>query len=151
MAAKAVSVLTVVATLAVFCVGCREEPETPTTGESAYQVNWPVTRGRELYEQYCLSCHGTDGRRDGYNSDMLPVRPADLTDRTRMAELTDEALAGVIREGGPAAGLSVVMPAFGASLEEQEVEYLVAYLRALSGQPAAEAASTAQDGEEKGE
>jgi len=38
----------------------------------------PVS-GREMYMQYCASCHGKDGRGDGPAATALKVAPTDLT------------------------------------------------------------------------
>lgn len=111
--------------------GCREDPETPTTTESAYRVNWPQTRGGELYKHYCAACHGDRGRGDGYNSGAMSTKPRDLTDAAHMAALSDERLTRVLRDGGPAANLGPLMPAFGATLEPEELENLIAHLRTL--------------------
>jgi mono/diheme cytochrome c family protein len=35
--------------------------------------------GRELYVQYCSSCHGKDGRGNGPVSPQLKIKPPDLT------------------------------------------------------------------------
>jgi len=35
--------------------------------------------GRALFDQYCVSCHGADGRGDGPAAAGLAKRPADLT------------------------------------------------------------------------
>ena len=111
--------------------GCREDPETPTTTESAYRVNWPQTRGGELYKHYCAACHGPGGRADGYNSGALSTKPRDLTDAAHMSPLSDEHLTRVLRDGGPAADLGPLMPAFGATLKPEELAYLIAHLRTL--------------------
>ncbi len=39
----------------------------------------PQVAGRALYDQYCVSCHGADGRGDGPAAEGLARRPADLT------------------------------------------------------------------------
>lgn len=39
----------------------------------------PQATGRALYDQYCLSCHGVQGRGDGPAAAGLARRPADLT------------------------------------------------------------------------
>lgn len=125
--------------------GCREQPDTPTTTETSYRVEWPVTRGKELYRHYCTSCHGADGLGDGYNSEAMGVAPRNLTDRARMAAMDDAALARLITGGGPAAGLGAMMPAFGATLEERELKYVIAFLRAISGQGDEESAAGHSD------
>jgi mono/diheme cytochrome c family protein len=35
--------------------------------------------GRDLFELYCATCHGSDGKGNGPAADALKVRPADLT------------------------------------------------------------------------
>ena len=37
-----------------------------------------LKKGRALYEQYCVSCHGREGRGDGPAASALKVRPPDL-------------------------------------------------------------------------
>jgi len=133
--------------------GCREDPETPTTTESAYRVNWPQTRGGELYKHYCAACHGDRGRGDGYNSGAMSTKPRDLTDAAHMAALSDDRLRGVLRDGGLAANLGPLMPAFGATLKPEELQYLIAHLRTLyrpeekSGPPQNPADSTETKGQ----
>lgn len=39
----------------------------------------PQVTGRALYDQYCVSCHGAEGRGDGPAAAGLARRPADLT------------------------------------------------------------------------
>ena len=46
--------------------GCGREPEPPTAGAL-------------LYQRYCASCHGIDGRGDGPAAAALQPRPTDLT------------------------------------------------------------------------
>jgi mono/diheme cytochrome c family protein len=54
----------------------RVPPETPTTAEG-------VARGREIFAQACVSCHGPQGRGDGQqvmtDNAGFPVKPRDLT------------------------------------------------------------------------
>ena len=142
--------LTVVMLIAFagLAVGCREAPETPTTTGSAYHVDWPAARGKELYKNHCMICHGSGARGDGYNAGWMQVRPRDLTDAGRMGSLADDDLKRILREGGGAAGLSLAMPAFGATLDDEDIDYLAVYLRSLSGTAAQKAADTPVVGEE---
>jgi putative copper resistance protein D len=41
-----------------------------------------IVRGKELYVQNCLGCHGPQGRGDGALGRSLPDKPADLTERS---------------------------------------------------------------------
>ncbi len=38
-----------------------------------------IKKGHALYTQYCVSCHGTEGKGDGPAASALKVRPPDLT------------------------------------------------------------------------
>lgn len=38
-----------------------------------------IENGRKLFNQYCISCHGVDGKGDGPVASSLKVAPADLT------------------------------------------------------------------------
>jgi len=74
------------------------------------------TFGRELYEQSCVSCHGSDGGG-------TPGRPA-IGPGSDAVQLTDQQLRGVM-EVGPGA-----MPSF-SRLSPEQLESLVEYVRQL--------------------
>jgi mono/diheme cytochrome c family protein len=64
---KSIAGLTVGVLLVVFsfAAGSQESPE--------------AQRGQNLYEQYCMDCHGLRGHGDGVLAEDLKVAPADLT------------------------------------------------------------------------
>jgi mono/diheme cytochrome c family protein len=126
---------TLLVVVAVILAGCGEPPDTPETTESAYKVNWPQTRGGELFARYCAACHGDRGQADGYNVAALAVRPRDFSNAERMMLIDDARLTAVIRDGGSPRGLSPLMPAFGHSLTDEETRFLVAFLRTLHQAP----------------
>ena len=87
---------------------------------------------KEIYRFYCAQCHGSEGKGDGINDlPEMPVSPRDHTSRSEMSKLTDDEIISVIKEGGEATGKSTVMPPFGKTLNEDEIEALRAYLREL--------------------
>jgi ubiquinol-cytochrome c reductase cytochrome b subunit len=72
-------------------------------------------RGAQLFAtRGCVRCHGKEGIGGGKGPDLQLVRK----------RLKPAAMAKQIRDGG------LEMPAFGASLTDQEIKNLVAYLRA---------------------
>ena len=80
----------------------------------------PEVTGRSLYGEFCVSCHGAEGRGDGPAADGLDRKPADLT---RIAARNGGVypLAGVIStiDGYTRAREdNLTMPEFGVMLED---------------------------------
>lgn len=78
-----------------------------------------------LYTQRCALCHGEDGRGHGPAAATLRPPPRDFGDPAWQASVTDQQLAKIVVEGGPAVGKSASMP---ASLDLQGKPAVVAAL-----------------------
>lgn len=60
--------------------GARQQRVTtapPATEDQTLPFSY-VPSGKQMYQQYCASCHGARGRGDGPLSSFLKTRPADL-------------------------------------------------------------------------
>ena len=90
-----------------------------------------LARGKATYKELCAKCHGSGGKGDGKEAATLETKPKDLTDCARMAKFSDDELFRIAKEGGKAAGLSNDMPAYADSLEDDEIQDVVAFLRTL--------------------
>lgn len=88
--------------------------------------------GLPLYQLYCATCHGPEGRGDGPAAPPDP-KPADHTDAQYMATLTDRDLYCVIHRGGAAIGKSALMAPWGTVLNPEQLLDVLAYVRSLSG------------------
>jgi len=97
-------------------------------------LNYEQSNGQKLFERYCAVCHGTAGEGDGFNAFNLNPKPRDLSDRTAMQRFSDQQLFAAISQGGAERGKSNLMPAWGHTLNERQVRYLVTYIRTL-GEP----------------
>jgi cytochrome c553 len=95
----------------------------------------PLLHGREVFEQNCIMCHGADAKGTGQLAAALPVRPANLTDCKLTAEDPVEVVQGIIRHGGPYAGRSSVMPAFGTVLSSSDIADVARYVKSLCADP----------------
>ena len=89
-------------------------------------------RGKEVYEESCAHCHGTEGRGDGSAAENLLPRPRDFTRglykirSTEAGELpTDQDLYDIITEGMPGSS----MPGWETSLNANDRWELVAYIK----------------------
>ena len=90
-----------------------------------------VEEGKKLYGQYCASCHGQSGKGDGPAAAALNPKPRDHTDREYMSKLSDDDLLKVIKNGGASVGKSPLMPPWGASLNDDQIKDVIAYVRTL--------------------
>ena len=89
-------------------------------------------RGKEVYEESCAHCHGTEGRGDGSAAENLLPRPRDFTRglykirSTESGELpTDQDLFDIITIGMPGSS----MPGWETSLSADDRWELVAYIK----------------------
>jgi mono/diheme cytochrome c family protein len=90
--------------------------------------------GKKLYETRCAVCHGPDGKAAIPAAQALHPKPRDHTDGAYMNALSNEHLAKVIKEGGPAVGKSPLMPPQ-ADLNAQQLEDVIAFVRSLAVPP----------------
>src|SRR5215510_7423686 len=93
-----------------------------------------VDAGEKLYQTRCSPCHGPDGKAATPTAQALNPKPRDHTDGAYMNQLSNEHLAKVIKNGGPAVGKSAIMPAQ-SDLNDQQIEDLVAFVRTLAVPP----------------
>lgn len=87
--------------------------------------------GEAKFQQLCTVCHGAGGAGDGPAAAGLNPKPRDMTDPEWQAEVDDEHIKTVTRDGGAAVGLAPTMTAFG-QLSDEELDNIVAYIRSLA-------------------
>ena len=44
------------------------------------KIDVAVQRGQVIYQQYCSTCHGPQGKGDGISATGLPIKPQNLTE-----------------------------------------------------------------------
>ena len=93
-----------------------------------------IEAGGKLYQARCAPCHGPDGKAMTPTAQALNPKPRDHTDGAYMNQLSNEHLAKVIKNGGPAVGKSQIMPPH-ADLNDQQIEDMVAFVRTLAIPP----------------
>ena len=104
-------------------------------GQSATAHQAVLGRGKQMYVQYCASCHGDAGKGDGPGGANLAVKPQDLSVGAVMNPLPDEFLHRIIADGPQSVGLSALMPPFRPQLGDRQINEIIAYVRTLA-QPA---------------
>ena len=86
----------------------------------------------QVFKFYCAQCHGLQGKGDGPNvTDDFGTDPRNFTDKEEMEKLSDADIKNVVLDGGPSVSKSELMPPWGKTLTEQQVDELVKHLRKL--------------------
>lgn len=86
--------------------------------------------GAALYKTNCASCHGDSGKGDGPAGQYLNPRPADLGEVVKTVK--EEEIFKAIKEGGQAVGKSPLMAPFGATLSDEEIKAIMAYIKTFA-------------------
>jgi mono/diheme cytochrome c family protein len=110
----------------------------PAEYANARSTRWgdaaAIARGQQLFQTYCLMCHGADGKGTGPVAKGLAHPPADLTHHFHRAPGDGDAyLFWRVSEGGqvePFKSSQSAMPAFKAVLSEDQRWDVLAYVHA---------------------
>ena len=91
-----------------------------------------AAEAEQVFKFYCAQCHGFEGRGKGPNvTKDFPVTPRDFTNATEMSKLTDNYIRGIVMDGGPSQSKSPLMPPWGKTISDAEVNGLIKHLRGL--------------------
>jgi mono/diheme cytochrome c family protein len=88
-----------------------------------------LTRGKKLYAQYCITCHGATGTGDGAGAAGLDPKPRSFADPAVVAE-SDGALYWKITTGRGS------MPPWKGIIPERQIWETITYMRSLVPTPA---------------
>ncbi|HYC57013.1 MAG TPA: c-type cytochrome [Candidatus Binatia bacterium] len=69
-----------------------------------------VSEAQTVWEVRCSTCHGAGGKGDGALAASLNPKPRDLSSPEWQKTATDEHIEKIVLSGGPAVGMSVLMP-----------------------------------------
>lgn len=85
--------------------------------------------GKAIFTQNCVMCHGIAGKGDGPAAAGLNPKPANFTDPARQREMTGAKQVHIVTAGGSSEKLSPLMPSFGDSLTDKQINDVIAYVR----------------------
>ena len=91
----------------VLAAGCSKPKPAPEAEET---VQPDVAKGKEIFAQRCVPCHGSTGHGDGPASASLNPKPRKFADGAWQTQVTDEYIEKIIKLGGAAVGKSPAMP-----------------------------------------
>lgn len=89
-----------------------------------------MAAGAEIFISVCSQCHGENGQGNGPEASTVRVPPADFTDQSVMAAISNQDMVNVLVNG-----LGDSMPAFGNMLSDDKRWAVTNYIRSLSFKP----------------
>lgn len=92
-----------------------------------------ATRGEQIYQILCWTCHGKYGRGELVAITAVRGKTGDFTDYAYMSALSDEDLYDRVQGKGPGGAKSVHGKLWAYAITEEALWDLVAYIRTLSG------------------
>lgn len=91
-----------------------------------------VQKGKEIFVQRCVACHGPTGHGDGPASATLSPKPRKFADPEWQKGVTDEYIEKIVKFGGAAVGKSAAMPSNPDLNDPQVVAGLRAVVRSFN-------------------
>ena len=98
---------------------------------SAADADADAAKGQQVYQIYCITCHGATGKGDGPVGKTLTPPPRDFSVGDFKFGGTSQEIFDTISNGAAAKGGSPLMAPWGAVIPEQDRWDLVAYIRTL--------------------
>jgi mono/diheme cytochrome c family protein len=91
-----------------------------------------LAKGKTLYSQRCSTCHGEKGAGDGPIALSLPAeqKPRNLQEGKNKFATDDDKFRQLIKKGGAAVGLNVLMPAQ-SDLKDDDIDSLLLFVHSL--------------------
>ena len=86
-----------------------------------------IIRGHVAFQNYCVLCHGTEGKGDGRAAKLHTPRPFNLTQSMAPRDY----IAQVVRKGGEAMGRGKGMPPWGDQLTDEQINDTLNYLMTI--------------------
>jgi mono/diheme cytochrome c family protein len=93
---------------------------------SAQAAGGDAAKGKQIYEKFCIGCHGPKGKGDGVASKAVATPPADFTSAATKKK-SDAELLKVIENGRP----NTAMIAWKTQLPPADIQDVLAYVRSL--------------------
>ena len=136
---------------AVFVTGCRKnsnpgpdvlraaydsEPDWSDTQRSI-PLNYQQAQGKRIFYEQCVWCHADSTPAGPSNRSNLNPMPVLMNDGATLNGESDDYLRNVVTLGGLAMSKSAMMPPYGQTLTQQEIQAVIAYARVIA-QPAYE-------------
>ncbi len=112
----------ILAAMVLVTMGCTPQEMKESPGVTPLSESKPASLGQTLFEANCAACHGMSGHG---NAAMFSGKQVHFNDKNWQALTTDAHIRDVIQHG------QGMMPDFGDTFSEAELQALLQYIRSL--------------------
>lgn len=98
-------------------------------------LNYTEAQGKRLFYTYCVWCHADATPAGPSNRSNISPPPPLANDGAALNPMSNAMLRNTITLGGSAMGKSGMMPAWGKTLSQEDVNALIAFMRAIAQPP----------------
>ena len=144
------TILLVLATSALFATSCREKlaeaksdpllraydsEQDWNNPDRIIPLNYQQAQGKRVFYQYCVWCHADATPAGPSNRSNLNPMPPLANDGAVFNSLSDDFLRNTITLGGSAVGKSGLMPPWGKTLSQEDIDAVIVFYRAIAQPP----------------
>ena len=102
------------------------------TPERIIPLDYNQDQGKRIFYKDCVWCHSDTTPAGPSNRSNVSPDPPLMNDGNILNAQSDATLRKIIAQGGSAVGKSAMMPPYGSTLSEEEINDLIAYMRAIA-------------------
>jgi len=107
----------------------------PNDAQRRIPLNYQQAQGKRVFYSNCVWCHADATPAGPSNRSNLTPAPPLIGDGGAFNPLSDEFLRNIVTLGGSAVGKSAMMPPWGRTLTQGEIQAVIAYIRTIAQPP----------------
>jgi mono/diheme cytochrome c family protein len=100
--------------------------------ERAIPLDYDQDQGKRIFYQQCVWCHADSTPAGPSNRSNVSPDPPLMNDGNTLNKESDVSLRKIIALGGSGVGKSAMMPPYGSTLSDEEINDLIAYIRVIA-------------------
>jgi mono/diheme cytochrome c family protein len=98
-------------------------------------LNYQQAQGKRVFYQYCVWCHADATPAGPSNRSNLNPMPSLANDGAVFNSVSDDFLRNTVTLGGSAVGKSGLMPPWGKTLRQEDIDAVITFYRAIAQPP----------------
>jgi mono/diheme cytochrome c family protein len=100
--------------------------------EHTFALDYNQDQGKRVFYQQCVWCHADTTPAGPSNRSNVSPDPPLMNDGNILNKESDASLRRAIALGGSAVGKSAMMPPYGSTLTEEQIDDVIAYMRVIA-------------------